>query len=638
MTVITDLKNCEYYSTDLIFSNMAPGMNNVQNNSNTNNVNTNTMDIQSPRPVLPCFIFTSETGKIDGYTFSRIICETSGDDSLRTLQETKNLWRVYCKSEIAKTSLITQGISLNGKHIKVYAQNPYVTGALNAGLLNNTESEQVEMVKVTIKDLLESVSNDEVMHFLTKVLRLEVTSDIQSGFYRDKRGGLTSLGNGDRIIWIHPEQLKHPLPRNAFIGSRSVRIFHRNQFDRDNECYNCFKTDHQSRNCPNEKACRVCKEPGHDPGSPDCTHYNAGVDIMAIGGYLDPLSNHYKAPFLHNHIPAKTVENHWFYNKSNKNGQPELATLCLEAKDGGRAKSLSKSILCASDWDHGDLAYNLMKDIVRSKIHQVQAAKDKLHYAWKNGLHIVEAVPNPKDLWWGSSLDKEGTIHTKPEHWPGQNKLGQILMELADEIFGVRQVWAEGQPGMPKGLEDIMNEEKSENEEDENDEEDEDDEEEEEEEEEKEEKEGEEQSEPKDSLKSASVKVSGSVEPDQDISASQNAKKACEISKDKGKESETPLAMVPSEEQIEAYLKKANYASKLREKCDARGRSKSPKTKKSKKVGSSPRTPSKKRSPISPQTSGKAKVAISEENVKVSSSSVCTEVKARFKEGSTNGS
>ncbi len=97
--------------------------------------------------------------------------------------------------------------------------------------------------------------------------------------------------------------------------------------------------------------------------------------------------------------------------------------------------------------------------------------------------------------------------------------------------------------------------------------------------------------------------------------------------------------MVPTEEQIAAYLKKANFASKLREKCDmARGRSKSPKTKKGKKGGSSPRTPSRKRSQISPKVSGKAKVAISDEIVNVSGSSVSSEVKAKFKEGSTNGS
>ena len=124
-----------------------------------------------------------------------------------------------------------------------------------------------------------------------------------------------------------------PLYMQCFIHkiqfTRSVRIFHKNQFDQEGECYNCFKTDHQSRNCPNEKACRVCKEPGHDPGPPNCIHYTAKVDVMAIGGYPDPLSSHYKAPFMQNHIPAKTVENHWFYNKSNKNGQPELATCAL---------------------------------------------------------------------------------------------------------------------------------------------------------------------------------------------------------------------------------------------------------------------------------------------------------------------
>ena len=213
------------------------------------------LGLESPRPILPCFIFTSETGRIDGYSLSRIICELLGDSTLKCVQETKNLWRIYCKNQTDRTTIIAQGISLQGKHVKVYGQNPYVTGTLNAGLLN-TESEQVEMIKVTIKDLYVSVSNDEVMHFLTKILKLKVTSDIQTGYYRDRRGGLTSLENGDRILWIHPDQIsKCPLPRNAYCGTRPVRIFHKGQFKSDGECFNCFKTDHQSKNCPNEKQC-----------------------------------------------------------------------------------------------------------------------------------------------------------------------------------------------------------------------------------------------------------------------------------------------------------------------------------------------------------------------------------------------
>ncbi len=194
------------------------------------------LELLSPRPVLPCFIMTSETGKLDGYSLSRFICQVIGDNALKCVQETKNLWRIYCKKKEDRVTVITEGISINGKHVKVHGQNPYVVGTLNAGLLN--DGEEVEMIKVTIKDIYNSVSNDVVIHFLTKILKLQITSEIQTGFYRDSRGGLTSLENGDRIIWIHPDQLKDcPLPRNSYCGGRPVRIFHRNQFQSDGECF-----------------------------------------------------------------------------------------------------------------------------------------------------------------------------------------------------------------------------------------------------------------------------------------------------------------------------------------------------------------------------------------------------------------
>ncbi len=431
-----------------MFSNMADRSNNGHMNSSEN-----TNEIQSARPVLPCFMFTSETGRIDGYALSRFVSETAGESGLKCIQETKNLWRIYCHTHEAKASLISQGISLNGKWIKVYNQNPYVTGALNQGLINPGEPE-VDMIKVTIKDLYCSVSNDDVLHLFTNIFKIKVTSDIQIGYYRDSRGGLTSLENGDRILWIHPNELVHPLPRNAFCGTRPCRIFHRDQFKDEGHCYNCFQKDHKSRNCPNEKCCMVCKRPGHDPGSPDCPHYIAKQKVRTIGGKGDPLSNHYDCPFEHNHVMAKTSENHWFFQKGNKNGQPELANLCLDAKDAKKAKKLSKSILCADTWDY-EIGYQIMKDILRSKLTQVKAARSSLREAWEDGLILVESVPNPRDLCWGSSLGHEATAHTLPEYWPGQNNLGKILQELAVEFWGENE-WQEGTPGVAKGLEDTQ--------------------------------------------------------------------------------------------------------------------------------------------------------------------------------------
>ena len=37
--------------------------------------------------------------------------------------------------------------------------------------------------------------------------------------------------------------------------------------------------------------CRVCHEPGHEPGSPDCKHYKQTENVVALQGKENPISN-----------------------------------------------------------------------------------------------------------------------------------------------------------------------------------------------------------------------------------------------------------------------------------------------------------------------------------------------------------
>ena len=44
---------------------------------------------------------------------------------------------------------------------------------------------------------------------------------------------------------------------------------------------------------------------------------------------------------------------------------------------------------------------------------------------------IVEAVPG--DVYWSCGLDKEAASKTDPKHFPGQNMLGKLYMEIRAE-------------------------------------------------------------------------------------------------------------------------------------------------------------------------------------------------------------
>ncbi len=395
-----------------------------------------------PDTVTPLFIKSTDIGSpITGYNLGTMIneqfFEQYQDKVIEGIQEVRSLWRLYPTSEAAKTMVCEQGLKYSNRTIKCYIQNPYVTGLIASGI--DKGYEEKPMVKVTVKDLYKSVSVDSVHHMLTKVYKLDVdVNDIKIGNCRDDQGNLSDLINYDRYIYIHPDQLKIPLPRNAQCGTFKCRIYHKGQFGPSRKCFRCFREDHVSKNCTNPKACRVCLQFGHIPGSPDCRFYTTNTNTRPYGGAEDPLSNHYEGEFTHNHIKMKTVENGWFHQKALKNGQTALAHMCLDAESAKEAKYLSQGIRCTENWDEQPLSYELMKDINRSKFQQVPIAKEALYECWENDWNIVEAVHTTRDTYWGSGLSKEATLHTTPQMWPGSNTMGKILTELSIEFFGER--------------------------------------------------------------------------------------------------------------------------------------------------------------------------------------------------------
>ncbi len=402
----------------------------------------------------PAFILCDDIGEIDGYVLSQKIMQQIGNGFVDCVQQVRNLWRIYLTTKESKIDLVTQGVSIDGKAIKVHNQNPFVTGAIH-NITSGMSIESVDMVRVLIKDLYKSVSTGDIEPMLTDVYGVKLSSAINYGYYRDKHRKLsTNVKNGDRIVWVHPDQLETPLPRFAQCGTQRCRIFHRNQFDGSTECYNCYSTDHKSHNCPNEKACVVCKTSGHEPGSPLCPFYTHKLEnLRPYGGSKDPLSNHFKTEhkFEFSHVSAYTADNHYFYQKGMKCGQEELALLCLNANTGAKAKYLGKGIRCTKDWDESELALNIMKEIKLAQFEQVKEFRQAMEWAHSNNKYMVEAVPT-RDHFWGSGLDTESTLHTEPDHWPGKNTMGQILNQIAIEKFG--PFWSEGEPGAVKGLTD----------------------------------------------------------------------------------------------------------------------------------------------------------------------------------------
>ena len=71
-----------------------------------------------------------------------------------------------------------------------------------------------------------------------------------------------------------------------------------------------------------------------------------------------------------------------------------------------------------------------MEEIIENKCVQVPLFKEKLRAAKRNTL-FVETTYSDK---WGSGLDRDGTMNTKQEKWPGKNTLGIIIGKIAKKV------------------------------------------------------------------------------------------------------------------------------------------------------------------------------------------------------------
>ena len=106
----------------------------------------------------------------------------------------RGLWRIYMNNAEAKAKLYTDGMTFRSKSVILYEQNPFSM---------NEESDVPEKkhVRVSIQNLPLSVSNQEV-ETMIKNFGCKIEKDLAYECERDGNGKLTSLKNGNRIVYV----------------------------------------------------------------------------------------------------------------------------------------------------------------------------------------------------------------------------------------------------------------------------------------------------------------------------------------------------------------------------------------------------------------------------------------------------
>ena len=338
-------------------------------------------------------------------------------DDIEGAQNAYGVWRVYMNTEEARINLFTQGLSFRDNTISVYENNPF----------QDRDNTGKKTVKVIVQNLPFNVKDKDIIEMF-KHLGCNTDSEVKFGYEKDDHNQFTSIKNGSRYVFIEEEQLENnPLPRNTYCGNYRCRVWYYNQPKPEKKCFKCMQSGHLKFQCENEWVCRVCIKPGHRAGDRKCEHYLEN-NALVFQGKEDVLSNFYECHMTWKESLVNTSEKAYGYEEAKENHRTDLVNEILRASSGKDVKKATNKIHKNKEWED-QKRKKVMKDIIKAKAEQVQEVKQTLIDSGDR--LIVEAVPG--DVYWSCGLDKEAASKTDPKHFPGQNMLGKLYMEIRAE-------------------------------------------------------------------------------------------------------------------------------------------------------------------------------------------------------------
>ncbi len=152
---------------------------------------------------------------------------------------------------------------------------------------------------------------------------------------------------------------------------------------------------------------------------------NSGQTVLGFYGKFSPMSNFAAAEFEVSSQKFPTVEHFYSYKKCELNGKKELAYHVLKTEQPVETIAISKGNALDDE-----TRVEVVKSGLLAKFHQNPDLKQKLI---ETGDKII-AEANPYDKFWGTGCALRSEILGQPGKWPGQNKLGVLLMDLRSEF------------------------------------------------------------------------------------------------------------------------------------------------------------------------------------------------------------
>ena len=189
-------------------------------------------------------------------------CEKgAGKNSVHGAQLINGLWRVFCQTGEARTTLLMAGLTVRGLAMRFYDRNPYKAVDGDGG--------QVSTTKLIISDLPMYMPEAELEEALLRI-NVDIRSKIMHELARDDKGKLSRFTTGRRFVYIVlPEE---PLPKSFDFGIFKPKLYYKEQPKgvSSKMCYKCLERGHIAKFCMNEQICRACYGSGHKEGDSIC--------------------------------------------------------------------------------------------------------------------------------------------------------------------------------------------------------------------------------------------------------------------------------------------------------------------------------------------------------------------------------
>ncbi len=150
-----------------------------------------------------------------------------------------------------------------------------------------------------------------------------------------------------------------------------------------------------------------------------------GQTVLGFYGKFSLFSNFSTVEFEVNGQKFPTVEHFYSYKKCDLNGKKDLAFRVLKTTQLVEMIAISKGNILDDE-----TRVEVVKSGLLAKFHQNPELKEHL---LKTGQKVL-AEANPHDNFWGTGCALHSEKLAKPGEWPGQNKLGILLMDLRDEL------------------------------------------------------------------------------------------------------------------------------------------------------------------------------------------------------------